>query len=182
MHVRAMLQQQAQTANQSNQTSQRTTERPQRPERRERPERPERPEQAERPESPDVASGPNQVIVRVPAVPAVPAFPGGITVSTGEPANMIPPQVVDLAYGFFFMVAAMVIGWPLSRAFGRRLERSGQHGAISPAVSEQLQRIEQAVEAMALEVERISEAQRYFTKLQTGQVAEPAALPTGDPR
>ena len=30
---------------------------------------------------------------------------------------------------------------------------------------------------MAIEVERISEAQRYFTKLQAGQLGESGALP-----
>jgi hypothetical protein len=49
-------------------------------------------------------------------------------------------------------------------------------------MGEQLQRIEQAVDSMALEVERISEAQRYLTKLHVGQVAESTALPSGDSR
>ena len=90
--------------------------------------------------------------------------------------DIIPPQAVDISYAFFAMVAVIFIGRPLARAFGRRLERSGQ-AALSPAVSEQLRRIEQAVDAMAIEVERISEAQRYFTKLQAGQLGEPSALP-----
>ena len=95
---------------------------------------------------------------------------------------MIPPQVVDLAYGLYAMFAVMVIGWPLARAWGRRLERGGTSSSLSPAMGEQLQRIEQAVDAMALEVERISEAQRYLTKLQTGRVTESAALPSGENR
>jgi hypothetical protein len=44
-------------------------------------------------------------------------------------------------------------------------------------MTEQLQRIEQAVDAMSIEVERISESQRFLAKLQTGQGAEPVALP-----
>jgi len=77
----------------------------------------------------------------------------------------------------------MVIGWPLTRAFGRRLERGGQTAAsISPAVSEQLRRIEQAVDAMSVEVERISESQRYLTKLQTAQLGEPSTLPSAERR
>jgi hypothetical protein len=88
--------------------------------------------------------------------------------------------VVDLAYGFYAMAAVMVIGWPLARAWGRRLERGGSAATLPPAMGEQLQRIEQAVDTMALEVERISEAQRYLTKLQAGQVAESAGLPSGE--
>ena len=94
----------------------------------------------------------------------------------------IPPQVVDLAYGLYTMVAVMVIGWPLARAWGRRLERGGAAASLAPAMGEQLQRIEQSVDAMSLEVERISEAQRYLTKLQAGQVAESAGLPSGERR
>ena len=50
------------------------------------------------------------------------------------------------------------------------------------AIDDRLARIEQAVEAMSVEVERISEAQRYYTKIQAGQRAEPSALPSGDRR
>lgn len=195
MHARMMVQQQAQTANQSNQTAQ--------------PARPASPDvapegrltrdelrvlaRAQREAAADLRRAAqqdqaNQVIIRkgvpipaVPAVPAIPSFPGQITVQTGTPPDMIPPQAVDLAYGFFFMVAAIVIGFPLSRAFSRRLERGAQTAAVAPAVTDQLLRIEQAVDAMALEVERISEAQRYLTKLRVGQ-AEPGALPSGERR
>ena len=175
MLVRVMPQQQSQSANPSSQTGQRTTERPERPE---RPERAERPEQPERSTNPDVA--PNEIIVRngVPVIPPIPPIPPipGIEIHTGGPQSLIPPQVVDISYAFFAMVAVILIGWPLSRAFGRRLERSAK-STLSPAVAEQLQRIEQAVDAMAIEVERISEAQRYAAKLQAGQDGEPSGLP-----
>ena len=125
----------------------------------------------------------NQVRVQtgLPPVPPVPAIPS-IQIHPGTPADVIPPQAVDIAIGFFVMCAAMVIGWPLARAFGRRLERSGPAAAVSPAVSEQLQRIEHTVEAMAIEVERISEAQRYLAKLHSAPIGEPAALDSGERR
>jgi hypothetical protein len=114
----------------------------------------------------------------VPAMPPMPTIPG----HTGAPADIIPPQAVDIAIGFFVMCAVMVIGWPLARAFGRRLERSGPAAAVSPAVAEQLQRIEHAVEAMSIEVERISESQRYLTKVQSARLNEPATLDSGERR
>src|SRR5215203_1412815 len=184
MLVRVLLQQRAQAnqPNQSNQANSRPADRADRAERPERPERPEQPERPERPESPDVAPRVNQIIVRdgVPVVPAIPGIPS-IDVFTGASPSPIPPQVVDLSYGFFAMVAAILIGRPLSRAFGRRIERGGQP-AISSVVGDQLQRIEHAVDAMALEVERISEAQRYITKLNAGRAAEPGVLPSGERR
>ena len=91
------------------------------------------------------------------------------------PHNMIPPQAVDIAMGFFTMCAVMVVGWPLARAFGRRMERGGSSAAaLTAAVPEQLQRIEQAVEAMAIEVERISESQRFLARLQNVPLAQSA--------
>jgi hypothetical protein len=175
MLVRVILPQQAQTANPSTPGTPRSADVAPRAE---RPERPERPQQPERPERPEAA--PNQIIIRegVPALPAIPPIPAipSIEVHPGGPQEMIPPQAVDISYAFFAMVAVIFIGWPFSRAFGRRLERNAQ-SAISPAVREQLTRIEQAVDAMGIEVERISEAQRYFTKLQAGQLGEPSALP-----
>ena len=80
--------------------------------------------------------------------------------------NVIPPQAVDIAIGFFVTVAVMVVGWPISRALGRRLDRGGSRPSIDGGASEQLMRIEQSVEAIAIEVERISEAQRYMVRLE----------------
>ena len=66
------------------------------------------------------------------------------------------------------MCAVMVIGWPIARAFGKRIERrAAEPAALNPQMAEQLQRIEQAVDAMSVEIERISESQRYLAKLQS---------------
>jgi hypothetical protein len=48
---------------------------------------------------------------------------------------------------------------------GRKLERAGEGAALGGDTAAQLQRIEQAVDAMAVEIERISEGQRFTTKL-----------------
>jgi cation transport ATPase len=99
------------------------------------------------------------------------------------PPNAIPSQVVDISIAFFIMFAVIIIGWPLARAFGRRLERRGQIlPGSDPALAGQLQRIEQAVEAMSIEIERISESQRFMAKLQSETAAERNALGTGDRR
>ena len=69
------------------------------------------------------------------------------------------------------------IGFPLARAFARRIEGSRSAASpISPDVSERLDLIERAVESVALEVERISEGQRFVTKLMTER-PEPGRLP-----
>lgn len=105
---------------------------------------------------------------------------------TGVPASFpeysIPPQAVDIFMGFFIMLAVIIIGWPLARAFGRRLERRSEVPVTDPALAGQLQRIEQAVEAMSIEIERISESQRFLAKLQNGASPERSALGVGERR
>lgn len=91
------------------------------------------------------------------------------TVYTGQPPvsrPSIPGEAVDIAIGFFVTCAVIIVGWPISRALGRRFERRGATPALQAGVTDQLQRIEQAVEAIAIEVERISESQRFLAKLQ----------------
>ena len=104
----------------------------------------------------------------------------GLTTGTGEQLPFpveIPPQAVDIAVAFFFTIAAVFIGTPLARAYARRMDRKGVAGPTTgPEVVPRLDRIEQAVDAIALEVERISEGQRYVTKL----MAEQRALPSAD--
>ena len=115
------------------------------------------------------------VIPPVPPVPSFPSFPGGnFTVQdVGGGPSGIPPQVVDISIAFFVTCAVMVIGWPISRAFGKRIERrSATAAGLDAASTEQLQRIERAVDAMSIEIERISESQRFMARLQDANSAE----------
>lgn len=114
------------------------------------------------------ASGTN-VGPAIAGPPAPPSFPGAYGGDPFNKGDVIPQQVVDISLAFFFMCAVMVIGWPLARAFGKRIERRGEVAAINPGVAEQLQRIEQAVEAVSIEVERISESQRFMARLQNSE-------------
>ena len=92
-----------------------------------------------------------------------------ITVPPHPFDNTIPPQAVDISVAFFLMVAAIVIGLPLARAFARRMDRRGGAPQVSAEVSSQLAHLNQAVDAIALEVERISEGQRFTTRLLSEQ-------------
>jgi len=83
--------------------------------------------------------------------------------------EVIPPQAVDISLAFFFTVAAIIIGLPLARAFARRMDRKGGTAQIPNEVSAQLAHLNQAVDAIALEVERISEGQRFTTRLLSEQ-------------
>ena len=97
----------------------------------------------------------------------------GITIQPPfDPQNVIPPQAVDISVAFFVMVAFIIVGLPLARAFARRMDRRGETASASE-IAPRLDRIEQAVEAIAIEVERVSEGQRYTTKA----IAELRGLP-----
>jgi hypothetical protein len=76
---------------------------------------------------------------------------------------MGPEIVVPL--GFFATVIVLVIGVPLSRAFARRADAEARNPRIPAEIGARLERMEQAIEAVAIEVERISEGQRFTTRL-----------------
>lgn len=55
------------------------------------------------------------------------------------------------------------------------------HGALHPETDQRMARIEQAVDAIALEVERISEGQRFTTRLLADRAAAVPPLPSSKP-
>ena len=87
---------------------------------------------------------------------------------SGNDIPDLPPGIVDVSMLFFVCMAAAIILTPLMRAFGRIIERrAAPPQRLSPDIEQQLTRMEQAIETVALEVERVSEGQRYATKLLT---------------
>jgi DNA repair exonuclease SbcCD ATPase subunit len=62
---------------------------------------------------------------------------------------------------------------------GRWRARRATAPALSNESAERLARVENAVEAIAIEVERISEGQRFVTKLLAENHAEPSTVPIG---
>jgi len=91
-------------------------------------------------------------------------------------ANVEPGDIVIVAIVFGSGVALFT---PLVRAWARRLE--GKTAAALPlaGVEDRLERIERAVEAMFIEVERISEGQRFVTKLLAEKA--PMQIPPQNP-
>lgn len=63
----------------------------------------------------------------------------------------------------------------ISNYFSKRLEV--RSNALTPAVDGRLARLEQAVDSIALEVERISEGQRFTTHLLSGRAYGAIAPP-----
>ena len=102
-----------------------------------------------------------------------------------HPFPPIPVEAVVIFIAFFVMLAVIAIGVPIARAFARRMDRQAAQPAIPHELAEQLLRLEQSVDTIAVEVERISEGQRFSSGLlremhpmvQRSQIAAPAESP-----
>ena len=80
-------------------------------------------------------------------------------------AGDIPPNVMRLGGMAVFFVA-----FPLAIAMARFIWRRARAPGVvqqqlSPAVEQRLERVEQGVDAIAIEIERIAEGQRFVTRL-----------------
>jgi hypothetical protein len=79
--------------------------------------------------------------------------------------------MMDELLPFLFAFASLAVGariiLPLVRAYAKRVESRADAPRIPAEVSSRLERMEQAIDSIAVEVERISEAQRFTTKLLT---------------
>ena len=78
---------------------------------------------------------------------------------------------------FFITVIVVSIGWPIARAFARRLDRKSLTSSVPPEVAARLERMEHALDAMSIEIERISEGQRFTTKLLADRASAMEAVP-----
>ena len=95
-----------------------------------------------------------------------------------DPNSPSPRQITAMSIVFFLAVLM-----PLAIAFGKRIVRRGGRGpatqAANPELTQRLERMEEGIEAIAIEVERISEGQRFVTKLLGEGAAQPVAIGRG---
>ena len=75
----------------------------------------------------------------------------------------------------FSTMPVIAIGYPLARAYAKKIERGNDTARVPSDVSARLERMEQAIDSIAVEVERISEGQRFTTKL----LSERSSAPVG---
>jgi hypothetical protein len=107
-----------------------------------------------------------QVRTTLAAVQAEIKTRAGITVQPPDNSNRgnVPGEAIA-AMSVVFMLAVLM---PISIAFARRIWRRGSSPRQSEdVVSPRLDRLENAVDAIAIEIERISEGQRFVTKVMT---------------
>ncbi|MEK0431498.1 MAG: hypothetical protein RL139_1302 [Gemmatimonadota bacterium] len=108
-----------------------------------------------------------------------------IRTTTGQPVvnvdAQIPKQLEPILELSLSIVAVLFIGAPLAWAISRRILRRGEARASAPAVDlrPQLAQLQESIDAMAVELERISEAQRFAARLAAERPA--AVLPPASP-
>lgn len=92
-----------------------------------------------------------------------------------------PPGVFMIPIALFASIAFVIVGLPIARAFARRMDsRNATQAAVAP--SAELRQIQNSIDTMAIEIERMSEHQRFLTRVLSERTGEslPAARP-GEP-
>jgi hypothetical protein len=131
------------------------------------------------PKAPTAPSAPGAPVV----VPPVPRDGGQFTMTDGENGKtftiqQVPPQLMPLAsmaqetaLGLMGLLAAIFILGPFARMIARRMEKRPELRAaenrdhLIQQQMHQLEQLQQSIDAMSVEVERISESQRFQSKL-----------------
>jgi len=113
------------------------------------------------------------------------ALPVSSESSVPAPFGLSSDQITGIS-----IVGTLFVLFPLSAAMARNIWRRGSRHAApvqSAESTQRMERLEQAVDAIAIEIERVSEGQRFVTRLLTegsapalsvGQkAAEPVRVP-----
>lgn len=88
----------------------------------------------------------------------------------------IPDEVMQVIQWGMITLVIIALGTPIVRTLARWLEGRGRT-ATGAASTQRFDRLEQAVDAVAIEVERISEGQRYTNRM----ISEMRGLPAPNP-
>jgi hypothetical protein len=107
---------------------------------------------------------------------------GGTLVPPPAPPSDWAAKVDPDAITAVFVLTALAVLIPLSIGLARRLWRRppASAGQMEDRIAPRLDRLEQAVDAIAIEVERISESQRFVAKVLAERPAAHAPQPSAD--
>lgn len=95
----------------------------------------------------------------------------GIHVTQGEThttiplRDMVPRGAVQMTYAICAMLVAVAFVGPLLRFFLRRHERRAVSATLSAGVQARLDAMDRNIDTIAVELERVSEGQRFTSKL-----------------
>jgi hypothetical protein len=89
----------------------------------------------------------------------------------------MPFNVMIIPVTLFVCIATTVILVPIARAYARRMDRGASDPRLPHDLTNRLERMEQAIDSIAIEVERIAEGQRFTTKLLAERAKADETLP-----
>ena len=128
-----------------------------------------------------IADVDKQLALADQAVAKAASVPGAIVQPPREERHG-PPEEVYFLSGMFMVIVFL----PLSVAMARRIWKRGAAAAIAfpQELADRLNRIDQSMDAIAIEVERIGEGQRFVTRVMSepGRVIGGTAVPAIDVR
>ncbi|MBM3908655.1 MAG: hypothetical protein FJ363_11360 [Gemmatimonadetes bacterium] len=114
-----------------------------------------------------------------------PLGPDLLARSTGTDAPMaiLHAGGEEVAMIAIIMGTLSAVAFPLVRALARRLDsKTALRDGLSGVEEQRMERMERAIDSIAIEVERISEAQRFTTKLLAERAStSPAERPPSPP-
>ncbi len=98
---------------------------------------------------------------------------GAVTVVPYDANNVIPPQVPEILFISVIGLIGIIMAFPIGRAIARWIDRRGTVSKAPDDVARRLDAIEQSIDTVAIEMEKMSEANRFTTRLLTERVNAP---------
>ena len=90
--------------------------------------------------------------------------------------DVVPRGAVQMTYALSAVFAFVIVGLPLARAFARRMDRRTATNGVTAALQTRLDAMDRNIDTVAVELERVSEGQRFTSKLLADRVPAPALV------
>ena len=90
--------------------------------------------------------------------------------------NLVPSGAVDIVQAVGVTLILLIVGFPISRAIARWIDRRSSGPRVPQEVTQRMKHLEETLENVALEIERISEGQRFTTRLLAEEQREPLTV------
>ena len=91
--------------------------------------------------------------------------------------DIVPRGLVQIAWSIPATLSILLFWWPIGRAIARSIDRRGAAANVSAGVQARLDAMERNIDTVALEMERVSEGQRFTNKLLTERQQEVVPVP-----
>jgi hypothetical protein len=95
--------------------------------------------------------------------------------------RLVPSGAVDIVQAIGATLLLLIVGFPISRAIARWIDRKSAAPHIPVEVSRRMEHLEETLDSVALSVERISEGQRFTTRVLASEQREPVPVQQARP-